>query len=77
MAVFNDENGQNWRAFVAAQQTDATGTVTLKAGTNAIGKWKAKVSKVEGGDGDAASLDTSFTPTFTLLEALSATGTGA
>ena len=70
MAVFNDENGVNWRAFVAAQQTDATGTITLSAGTNTIGSWKAKVSKVEGGDGDAASLDTSFTPTFTLLEAL-------
>lgn len=73
MAVFNDENGQNWRAFVAAQQTDATGTITLSAGTSVIGKWKAKVSNVEGGDGDAASLDTAFTPTFTLLEAL---GTG-
>ena len=75
MSVFNDENGTNWKAFVAAQQTDATGTLTLSHGTNVLGKWKAKVSKVDGGDGDAASLDTSFTPTFTLLSALG-TGTG-
>ena len=70
MEVFNDEKGQNWRAFVAAQETDATGTVTLSNGTNTIGSWLAKVSGVEGGDGDAGSLDTGFTPTFTLLKAL-------
>lgn len=70
MEVFNDENGVNWRAFVAAQETDATGTITLSIGTTTIGKWLAKVSGVEGGDGDPGSLDTGFTPTFTMLGAL-------
>lgn len=70
MEVINDAGGVNWRAFVAAQQTDATGTVTLSNGTSTIGSWKAKVSGVSGGDGDASSLDTGITPTFTLLEAL-------
>ena len=41
MEIFNDEGGVNWKAFVAAQETDATGTVTLKAGTTVIGKWEA------------------------------------
>lgn len=68
MEVFNDENGVNWRAFVAAQQTDATGTITLTRGTATIGAWKAKVSSIDGGDGDAAGVDSSFTPTFTILE---------
>lgn len=70
MKVFNDENGQNWKAFVAAQETDATGTFALMNGTAVIGKWKAKVSGVDGGDGDAGTLDSAFTPTFTLLESL-------
>jgi hypothetical protein len=68
LEIFNDEGGQNWRAFVAAQQTDATGTITLKRGTATIGAWKAKVSSIDGGDGDAAGVDSSFTPTFTILE---------
>ena len=73
MQVFNDENGQNWKAFVAAKQTGATGTFILKAGTNVLGAWKAKVSSVEGGDGGAADLDTSFTPTLTLIEEVNVT----
>ncbi len=73
MEVLNDENSVNWKAFIAAQETDATGTFTLKAGTATIGSWKAKVSNVDGGDGEAATLDTGFTPTFSLLEALAAT----
>jgi hypothetical protein len=74
MAVFNDDGGTNWRAFVAARETDATGTMTFARADNGetIGSWKCKVSSVEGGDGDASAVDSSFTPTFTLLEALSA-----
>lgn len=70
MAIINDEGGVNYRACVAAQETDATGTVSLTAGSSTIGKWKAKVIGVDGGDGDAGSLDTAVTPTFQLLEAL-------
>lgn len=74
MSVFNDEAGQNWKAFIAAKETDATGTMTLKKGSAGpvIGSWKCKVSNVSGGDGEAGSLDTAFTPTFTLLESLKA-----
>ena len=68
--IFNDNAGTNWKAFVAAQETDATGTVVLKAGTTVIGKWEAKVSKAGGGGGDASSFDTGFTPTFRLLKSL-------
>lgn len=73
MSVFNDEDGQNWRAFVAARETDATGTMIMARSDTGetIGKWLCKVSSVEGGDGDASAVDSSFTPTFTLLEALS------
>ena len=76
MEIFNDEGGVNWKAFVAAQETDATGTVVLKAGTTVIGKWEAKVSKAGGGGGDASSFDTGFSPTFRFLKSL-ALGTGA
>ena len=67
MEIFNDAEGVNWKAFVAAQETDATGTVTLTAG---IGKWEAKVSKAGGGGGDASSFDTGFSPTFRFLRSL-------
>ncbi len=70
MEIWNDENNVNWKAFVAAQETDATGTVTLSAGTNIIGKWEAKVSKAGGGGGDASAFDTGFSPTFTLIRSL-------
>lgn len=70
LEVFNDEGGVNWKAFIAAQETDATGTITLTAGTSTIGSWKAKVAKAGGGGGEANGFDTSFTPTFTLIEAL-------
>ena len=70
MEVWNDADNTNWKAFVAAQETDATGTITLKAGTKTIGSWEAKVSKAGGGGGDASSFDTGFTPTFTLIRSL-------
>ena len=70
MEIFNDAEGVNWKAFVAAQETDATGTVTRTAGTNVIGKWEAKVSKAGGGGGDASSFDTGFSPTFRFLRSL-------
>ena len=70
MEIFNDAEGVNWKAFVAAQETDATGTVTLTAGTSVIGKWEAKVSKAGGGGGDASSFDTGFSPTFRFLRSL-------
>lgn len=78
LEVYNDSKNTNWKAFVAAQETDATGTVTISVlsstGTatvaTPIGCWKAKVSKAGGGGGDAPSFDTSFTPTFTLIESL-------
>lgn len=73
--IFNDENGTNWKAFVAAQETDATGTVTLLAGTSTMFSMKAKVSKAGGGGGDASSFDTSFTPTFRFLDQGTGTAT--
>ena len=73
--IFNDATGVNWKAFVAAQETDATGTVVLKAGTTVIGKWEAKVSKAGGGGGDASAFDTGFSPTFRLLKSLAISST--
>lgn len=79
MEIFNDESGTNWKAFVAAQETDATGTVTLTAGSGTaavtIGKWEAKVSKAGGGGGDASAFDTGFSPTFRLLKSLAISST--
>lgn len=79
MQVVNDENRVNYKAYVAAQETDATGTVNIKqvvgTATNTIMSFKGKIAGVSGGDGDATSIDTSFTPTYTILEMLSA-GTG-
>lgn len=70
MEVFADSEGINYKAFIAAQECDATGTVTIKrvGATGNIGTWKMKVSKAGGGGGDANSLNTSFTPTFTIIE---------
>jgi hypothetical protein len=73
LEIINDEASVNWKAFVAAQETDATGTVTLTAGTNTIGSWQAKVKKAGGGGGDASGFDSSFSPTFSILKSL---GTG-
>ena len=77
LEIVNDEGGVNWKAFVAAQETDATGTVTLSTPSGTIGSWKAKVAKAGGGGGDAASFDTGFTPAIRLLKSLSiGAGTG-
>lgn len=73
LEVFSDEDGVNWKAFVAAQETDATGTVTIKVGTATLGSWTAKISKAGGGGGDASAFDTSFNPTIRLLSSLSLT----
>jgi hypothetical protein len=37
-----------------------------------VGAWKMKVASVEGAEGGAAELATSFAPTFTVLEEVSA-----
>jgi hypothetical protein len=70
LEVFNDSNFVNFKAFVAAQETDATGTVTFsnRTGTGTIMSLKCKVAKAGGGGGDANAIHTSFTPTFTILE---------
>ena len=75
LEIFNDAESVNWKAFVAAQETDATGTVTLwtinsTGAKNYVGNWKAKISKAGGGGGDASAFDTGFTPTIRLLEAI-------
>lgn len=75
MEVFNDENLVNWKAFVAAQETEATGTVSIvKAADTSVvvGSWKAAVSKAGGGGGEATAFNTSFAPTFALIEAIAA-----
>ncbi len=70
LEIFNDKDFINWKAFVAAQETDAKGTVTLSVGTNTLMKFEAKVAKAGGGGGDASSFDTGFTPTFRILQTL-------
>ena len=69
MEVFNDSEGVNYKAFIAAQECDATGTVTFKrrGSTGNILSLLMKVSKAGGGGGDANSINTSFTPTFNIL----------
>lgn len=72
--IFNDKAGNNWKACIAAKQTGATGTVIYQdreTGEN-VGAWKMKVASVEGAEGGAAELATSFAPTFTVLEEVSA-----
>ncbi len=70
LTVFSDSEGVNWKAFVAAQETDAEGILTITIGDKVLGKWKAKIAKAGGGGGDAASFDEGFTPTIRLLSSL-------
>ena len=79
LEVVNDKGNVNWKAFVAAQETDATGTLTFAIKASGVGtdttntafaKYKVKIAKSGGGGGDASGFDTSFTPTFRILESL-------
>ena len=70
LEVVNDEKSQNWKAFVAAQETDATGTLAITVKGTDIFKAKVKVAKSGGGGGDASGFDTSFSPTFRILETI-------
>lgn len=74
LTVYSDAEGVNWRAFVAAQETDAEGTLTISIGDKVLGKWKAKIAKAGGGGGDASAFDEGFTPTIRLLKSLPADG---
>ena len=75
--LFNDSNGANYRACVAAQETDATGTMEFvnRVTNSSIAKFLAKCGGVTGPDGEATALGTSFAPSFTIKEALTATST--
>lgn len=70
IGILNDENGANWKAFVAAKELETTGTVTItkRNGGETIGSWKVQVTSIDSGDGGADELADAFTPTFTILE---------
>jgi hypothetical protein len=73
LALLNDDKFVNWKACVAEQECDSTGTITFatRGDNTPFAKFRAKIAKAGGGGGDATSFSTSFSPTFTVLEALS------
>lgn len=74
--LFNDANGANYRACVAAQETDATGTMEFvnRVTSSSIAKFKAKCGGVTGPDGEATALGTAFAPSFTIMQSLGGGG---
>lgn len=74
IGILNDEDGTNWKEFVAAKELETTGTVTIskRNGNQVIGTWKVQVTSIDSGDGGADELADAFTPTFTILEEVKA-----
>ena len=72
IGIVNDEDGNNWKEFVAAKELETTGYVEVHdrnaSGGEPIAKFKCQVVGIDSGDGGADEVSESFTPTFAILE---------
>lgn len=72
IGIVNDEDGNNWKEFVAAKELETTGYVEVydrnASGGDPIAKFKCQVVGIDSGDGGADEVSESFTPTFAILE---------